>query len=84
MAQATALEFQRRVGEFQHIAQREPVEVTRHGRRELVLMSARHYDWPVASAQRSFRTVDAPDFVVEAVEQAEMAPAHAPLDELLK
>ena len=40
MVKTTALEFQRKFGEFQHQAQREPVEITRHGRRELVLMSA--------------------------------------------
>ena len=84
MTQATALEFQRRFGEFQYAAQSEPVEITRHGRREWVLMSARHYDWLVASAQRSFRTQDAPDFIVEAVRQAEMDPAHIALNELLK
>src|SRR4030095_6214398 len=44
MVKTTALEFQRKLGEFQHRAQREPVEITRHGRRELVLMSADHYD----------------------------------------
>jgi prevent-host-death family protein len=49
----TAAEFQRKLGEFQHQAQREPVEITRHGRRELVLMSADHYDWLMAA--------DAPD-----------------------
>ena len=40
MTQTTAVEFQRKFGEFQHKALREPVEITRHGRRELVLMSA--------------------------------------------
>ncbi|MCL2716862.1 MAG: type II toxin-antitoxin system prevent-host-death family antitoxin [Alphaproteobacteria bacterium] len=84
MLQATALEFQRRFGEFQHKAQREPIEITRHGRRELVLLSVDHYDWLVAAAQRRFRTIDAPDFIVEAVERAEMDPEHAVLDELLR
>ena len=84
MAQATALEFQRRFGEFQHQAQREPVSITRHGRRELVLMSADHYDWLVAAAKRSHRTVEPPDVVLEAVERSEMDASHAPLDELLK
>lgn len=79
-----ALEFQRKFGEFQHLAQREPVEITRHGRREFVLMSAEHYDWLKAAAQRTHRTVDAADVVVEAVERAEMAPEHAALDDLLK
>jgi len=36
MVQTTSLEFQRKFGEFQHQAQREPVEITRHGRRESV------------------------------------------------
>jgi prevent-host-death family protein len=84
MARTTAVEFQRKFGEFQHQAQREPVEITRHGRRELVLMSADHYDWLVAAARRTARTIDAPDMVVDAVRRAEMAPEHAALDKLLK
>jgi prevent-host-death family protein len=84
MAQATALEFQRRFGEFQHQAQREPVEITRHGRREFVLMSADHYDWLVAAAKRTHLTSESPDVVLKAIERAEMEPKHAALDELLK
>jgi prevent-host-death family protein len=84
MAQTTAVEFQRKFGEFQHQAQREPVEITRHGRRDLVLMSADHYDWLVASARRTHRTTDATSVVVDAVRRAEMDPEHAALDELLK
>lgn len=59
MSQTTAAEFQRNFGEIQHQARREPVEITRHGRRELVLMSADHYDWLVAAARRSHRTAEA-------------------------
>ncbi len=84
MAQTSALEFQRNFGEYQHAAQREPVEITRHGRRELVLMSADHYDWLVTAARRSHRTAEAADVVVDAVRRAEMDPEHAHLDELLK
>lgn len=84
MARTTALEFQRKFGEFQHRAQREPVEITRHGRRDLVLMSAEHYDWLTAAAKRSHRTANAATIVIEAVERAEMDPEHAALDELLK
>jgi prevent-host-death family protein len=84
MARTTALEFQRKFGHFQHQAQQEPVEITRHGRREFVLMSAEHYDWLKAAAQRTHRTVDAADMVVDAVERAEMDPEHAALDELLE
>ncbi|AMN47180.1 prevent-host-death protein [Steroidobacter denitrificans] len=84
MAQASALEFQRRFGEFQHQAQREPVEITRHGRREFVLMSADHYDWLVAAAKRTHHASESPNVVLNAIERAEMAPQHATLDELLK
>jgi prevent-host-death family protein len=84
MAQTSAMEFQRKFGDFQHQAQREPVEITRHGRRELVLMSAEHYDWLRAAAQRAHRTADAASVVIEAVERAEMDPEHAGLNELLK
>jgi len=84
MTQTTALEFQRKFGEFQHQAQREPVEITRHGRREFVLMSAEHYDWLKAAAQRTHRTNAATEVVIAAVEKAEMDPEHAALDDLLK
>jgi len=84
MAQTTAVEFQRKFGEYQHQARREPVEITRHGRRELVLMSADHYDWLVAASRRTHRTAEASAVVVDAVRRAEMDPEHAGLDELLK
>lgn len=84
MAHATALEFQRNFGAFQHEAQREPVEITRHGRRELVLMSAQHYDWLLAAARRTHKTTEAEPWIVEAVERSEMDGEHAPLDDLLR
>jgi prevent-host-death family protein len=84
MVQTSALEFQRKFGEFQHQAQREPVEITRHGRREFVLLSAEQYDWLVAAAKRSHRTADATSVVIDAVERAEMDPEHTPLDDLIK
>jgi prevent-host-death family protein len=83
MSQTTAMDFQRRFGEFQHQARREPVEITRHGRRELVLMSADHYDWLTAAARRSHRTAEAFSVVVDAVRRAEMDPGRSVLDELL-
>jgi prevent-host-death family protein len=84
VTRTTAMEFQRKFGEFQHKAQREPVEITRHGRRDLVLMSAEHYDWLTAAARRTYRTEDAASIVIEAVRRAEMDPELAHLDELLK
>jgi prevent-host-death family protein len=83
MAQTTAMEFQRRFGAFQHQARREPVEITRHGRRELVLMSADHYDWLMAAARRTGRSAEAPDVVEDAVRNAGMDPDRASLDDLM-
>jgi prevent-host-death family protein len=84
MARTTAVDFQRNFGEFQHRAQREPVEITRHGRRELVLMSADHYDWLMAAARRAFRTADATPVVADAVRRTEMDATQVELDELMK
>ena len=84
MVRTGLLEFRRKLREFQHRAQRGPVEITRYGRREFVLMSAEHYDWLTAAAKRSYRTIDAAQVVIDAVERAEMDPEHATLDELLK
>ena len=78
-----AAEFQRRFGEYQDEARREPVEITRHGRRESVLLSAEHYDWLRAAARRTHRTIDTPEAILAAVEDAEMDPAHVGLDDLL-
>jgi prevent-host-death family protein len=83
MATTTALEFQRKFGEFQHRARQEPVEITRHGRREFVLMTAEHYDWLRAAAERSHRTETAPDFIIEAVERAAMDREQGDLDRLM-
>lgn len=83
MTRTTAMEFQRKFGEFQHQARREPVEITRHGRRELVLMSVDHYDWLMAAARRKFRTAETAPVVVDAVRRAEMDAGQAHLDDLL-
>ena len=84
MATTTAREYQRRMGEFQDKARKEPVEITRHGRREFVLMSAERYDWLLAAAKRSHRTEDLPETIVDAVRRAKMHPRHAHLNKLMK
>jgi prevent-host-death family protein len=84
MTRTTSLEFQRKFGEFQSKAQHGPVEITRHGRRELVLMSAARYDWMIAAIKRSHRTVDLPDTILEAVLNAKMDKRHNHLNKLMK
>ena len=68
MPTVSALDFQRKFGEFQHQAQREPVEITRHGRREFIMMSAEHYDWLKIAAQLTHRITDIAHVVLAAVE----------------
>jgi prevent-host-death family protein len=84
MSQTTAQQFQRKFGEYQHQARREPVEITRHGRRELVLMSAERYDWLLAASKRSHAVEELPETIVEAVRKAKMDKRHASLNKLLK
>lgn len=83
MPRVDSLEFQRNIGGFLYQAQREPVEITRPGRREFVLMSADQYDWLKAASQRTQLRVDAANVVVDALEGAEMDPEHAVLNDLL-
>ena len=83
MPTVSAHRFLRNFRLFQQEARREPVEVTRHGRREFVFLSAEQYDWLRASAQRRHRTDAASDAVIDAVERAEMDVKHRQLDELL-
>jgi prevent-host-death family protein len=83
MVRTSLSEFQRKFGEYQRRAKQEPVEITRLGRRELVLMSADHYDWLVAATRRSARTIDAAPVAIDAVQRAEMDSKRAALDDLL-
>jgi prevent-host-death family protein len=84
MTHATAQQFQRNFGEYQHQARRGPVEITRHGHRELVLMSAERYDWLVAAAKRSHAVEVLPDTIIEAVRSAKMDKRHNRLNKLMK
>ena len=83
MPTVSSRRFQRNFGLFQHEARREPVEITRHGNREFVLLSAEQFDWLQACAQRSHLAESATDAVVDAVEHAEMDVEHRQPDELL-
>lgn len=75
-----SISFQRSPEELLHQARQAPVEITRHGRRELVLMRADHYDWLRAAAQRRHRTAEVADIVIDAVERAAMNAGLMPLD----
>lgn len=84
MPKVGASEFQNRLAHYRQIARREPIEITKNGSRDLVLLSAEQYDWLLASIQRSHFTADAPEVVIKAVKNAKMDPEHESLNELLK
>jgi len=79
----TILKFRREIEAFLRYARCGPVEITRHGRRAFVLMSAEQYDWIRAAGRRAYRTTNATTVVVNLVGLAEMDAKHAALDELL-
>jgi prevent-host-death family protein len=72
MVRTTAQDFQRKLSEYLSKAQHEPVEITLDGRRELVLISADHYDWLKAAVRRTHRTTEAASVVANAVRRSEM------------
>ncbi|HWL18856.1 MAG TPA: type II toxin-antitoxin system prevent-host-death family antitoxin [Bradyrhizobium sp.] len=84
MITTTILKFRREFDGFLRCAHCEPVEITRHGRRAFVLMSAEYYDWIRAAGRRAHRTSSTTTVVINTVERADMDRKHAALDALLK
>lgn len=84
MAQVTALNFSRRLGEMQDAAQHEPVEIIKHGRKHAVLLGAALYDALVARARQRYAAADLPQDILAAIKTSKMDARHAALDKLLK
>ena len=85
MNKISALEFQRPLGKYQREAQRAPVEITNHGRRDLVLLSAEYFDWLNAAAKRAHATDDGANrFILEAVKATKMSSEHDHLNQELE
>jgi PHD/YefM family antitoxin component YafN of YafNO toxin-antitoxin module len=72
MTSTTISGFLRRFSAFRQHARSQPVKITRHGQRLLVLISAEHYDWMRVAARRTHRTSDAVAVVIDEAEWAEM------------
>jgi prevent-host-death family protein len=76
MTTTNASEFQKRLGEFTDLAQREPVMITRHGRPSLVLLAAEDYErlrMIEERATKNIRTADLPDATIDAMKSADLA-----------
>lgn len=84
MVRISTREFMNQPENARRQAREAPVEIIEEGRRAFILMSAEHYDWLKTASRRAHHTADAPEFVIEAVERAEMDPDLAHLDDLLK
>ena len=74
MPVVTASEYSKKVGQFQSIAQREPVVITSHGREETVLISAEEYRRLTRRRRRPYRIEDLPeeDWQAIALEQEKL------------
>jgi prevent-host-death family protein len=84
MIKVAISEFRRNIGKYKRLARKEPVEITRRGKRESILMSTEQYDWMWAKSKRSLRTEETPPTIIEAVRRAKMHPRHNHLNKLLK
>lgn len=83
MAQTTAQKFQRQIGLYQDMALHEPVEITRHGRRHLVLLSAGEYRRLKQRDRRAYAAEDLPAETLRKIAKSGMARRHNKLDRLL-
>jgi prevent-host-death family protein len=83
MPRATAQEFQRNIGRYQDLALREPVEITRHGREHLVLLSADEYRRLKGRDRRAYAAEELQEELLEKVAASKMAKRHKKLDRLL-
>ena len=70
MPVVSASDFSKKVGQYQTLAQREPVIITSHGREETVLISAAEYRRLVRRRRRPYLIEDLPEADWQAIEQA--------------
>jgi prevent-host-death family protein len=86
MREVPATEFTRDFGQYQEIAQREPVAVTSHGRVTGYFVSAVEFEEMQslkAYARRSWAVVDMAEAEIEQIANSRMRPEHDHLNSLL-
>jgi prevent-host-death family protein len=84
MIRISATELNKQVGRYQDAAMTQPVMVTRDGRDRIVLISADEYRRLKRRDRQVFAMGDAPEYIVEAIQNAKMDPRHDHLNDLLK
>lgn len=84
MREITAWDFQRRPGQIQDLALREPVAVTDEGRPRVVLLAFEEYERLKRRDKQAAFAWELPEELARQIETARMDPRHARLDELLE
>ena len=83
MVTVTGEKLQKASGFVRSEARRAPVEVTYHGRPELVVMSVEDYALLRTNRRIPFRTDDMPDAKAARIADSHMSDEHAALDVLM-
>jgi PHD/YefM family antitoxin component YafN of YafNO toxin-antitoxin module len=86
MTAVTASEFAKNFGRYKEEAQREPIAITSYGRTSGYFLSAHEfaeYQRLKTLARRAYHISELPTEIADAIERAEMNPAHKHLDKLL-
>ena len=80
MPKVTSVEFQQNVGRYQDMAIAEPVEVTKHGRRHVVVLSDQEYRRLKRQDRQAMPVWQIPPEVIDGIEKAEVPPGHEHLN----
>ena len=85
MVTVTDTEFKKRVCNFIDKPLKEPVSITKNGKRVLVLIDAVELEWLITAAdnRQSYFIKDLPQDAIEAFERGPQAPARPELDHLM-
>ncbi len=76
----TSGDLQRKLGEIQDVALRQPTFITRHGRERLVILSVDEYRRLKRRDRQVLRAGELSDADLEAIGKAEVPPEYAHLD----
>ena len=73
-------EFVRNYGTLADAAIHEPITITSHGRDRLVLLSSIEYERLLQQDRQAMKTADAPDWINDAVQNAQIPAQNAKFD----
>ncbi|MHB8528775.1 MAG: type II toxin-antitoxin system prevent-host-death family antitoxin [Caulobacteraceae bacterium] len=83
MVRVTGEQLQKASGYVRAQARRAPVEVTYHGRPELVVLSVEDYALLRQNRKIAYALAEMPPDLIEVISRATMGPEHADLDGLM-